>query len=90
MAKSRANQTLEELESPPTITITAPIGEPDQHSYLHRGRCRIDVALQGPAATAFNRIHAGLLETRAVFEDGRPIVSRSDALKWLLLNAVEV
>lgn len=94
MAKARATEkTLEELESEPhalpTVQMAAPLGKPERHSYLNRSRCRIDVTLQGPEAERFNRIRAGLLESRASFPNGKPIVSPSDALKWLLLNAVE-
>lgn len=70
------------------ISLQIPMADPQKGTYIAIQSGRIDASLghNGKATTAFRRLHAGLLATHATFEDGRPVSSKADVIRWLFLR----
>lgn len=45
---------------------------------------RFNVSVGGRGASAFVRVRNGLREQNAKLQDGRPVYSNADALRWIL------
>jgi len=54
--------------------------------YIATGSGHVDVRLSGEGLERFRELHAGLIDKSAKLANGRPVVTKPDAIKWLLEN----
>ena len=63
-----------------TVTVDIPLGEPP-HQF---NEIRIDGRLAGVPAHTFARLRQALKDQAARTEDGRPVTSACDVMRWLM------
>ena len=72
--------TLEQPPSLPTVTITVPIAEPADGYIPSHIDCHLR---ERRLAMAFDRLYRGLDAAGVRMLDGRRVMHRTDALRWL-------
>lgn len=65
------------------ITITLPLAEPREGTYIAGAKGRINTRLRKDQLAGYRQLHAGLREANATFANGRPVDSAGDVLQWV-------